>query len=245
MCNQHLEAPRAGFLSLATYDPPHGQLPITRRLRLEKAPGRPVRLESLFSVGRQARRLSLLERVRARLLGITRLERLQSCWLHAPFADERLGTPRIDGAPGAAAPSRRESIDVAVGVDGPPQTVDPSEAERFVDRFGPRDAGPAGTLLVKPDPELGFGPMMSLEPAAKLGGRGKEGRLHVIAAWLLAFRQRVWSRCSATPASSPLQAYLRQPPPIERACIPGDPRRRSRARSSQDSRARPAAAGQE
>ena len=54
----------------------------------------------------------------------------------------------------AAGFARRESDYVTVFIEALANAVDPSEAQSFIDRLGPGDAGFAGTLFVEADPKL-------------------------------------------------------------------------------------------
>src|SRR5881628_1207327 len=100
-------------LRLRGDDPPHGRLLVRWRLRLKELPGLPVRAEfpQLHLV--KLRGFALFVRVDSRSIFRTGLERLEAGRLHAPLCAEF--------------------------IDAFPLSIDPSKAQRFVDRFRPRD----------------------------------------------------------------------------------------------------------
>ena len=99
-------------------------------------------------------RTSLFIRINARAVFFSRRERLQPVRLHSFLFDKSFDVANVDGAPDAAGFARRESDHVTVFIDALANAVDPSEAQSFIDRLGPGDAGFAGTLFVEADPKL-------------------------------------------------------------------------------------------
>src|SRR5262249_59622368 len=117
-----------------------------------------------------------LEGIDAGLLRVARLERLQSGLEHPAFVLQRRDALRVDLAPDAADAPRREADRVAVLVDAPPDPVDPADAQRFIDRFGPGDARLPRAFLVEADEQLVGAGMVLHEPRAKVGRRLEELR---------------------------------------------------------------------
>src|SRR2546427_1615222 len=85
------------------------------------------------------RRLALLVRIDSGSIFRTGLERLEAGRLHAPLCAEFLDALDIRDAPDAARLSRCETDRMIHFVDAFPLSIDPSKAQRFVDRFRPRD----------------------------------------------------------------------------------------------------------
>src|SRR6185436_5827573 len=117
--------------------------------------------------------------VDARLLVGALLERGQPGRAH----QARLLQPRdllhVDLAPVAAGLARSEALHVAIRVDGVGPGVDPSEAERLVDRLGPGHRTLARMRLEEADVDLGLGLVMLLEPVVELLRRLEEDRLRL------------------------------------------------------------------
>jgi hypothetical protein len=98
----------------------------------------------------------------------------------------QLADPRdVDRAPVAVALAGSESLPVAVLVDALDLAVDPPEAERLVDDLRPGQRTAPGRLLVVPDPELGRGGVVLLEPGAQLGRGREEDRLVALDALMM------------------------------------------------------------
>ena len=103
-----------------------------------------------------------------------------------PFAVQLLEPGDVDAAPGAAGPSRGEPDRVALVIDASPDAVDPTDAERLVDRLGPRQAGPLGAALPVADEQLGLGRRMLGEPGPQFAGVGEKAGLlgHSKVSWV-------------------------------------------------------------
>jgi hypothetical protein len=80
----------------------------------------------------------------------------------------------VHGAPDTGLAARCETNRVADLVDRFADPIDPAKAERFVNRFLPRDSWSPSALLIVPDPELGGIPMIALEPAMEMRWRLEE-----------------------------------------------------------------------
>ena len=104
------------------------------------------------------------------------VERALTGRLDASLGDELVEARDVLGAPDAAGPPRREADRVAVLVEAAAHAVDPTEAQRLVDRFRPRDAGLARALLVEAGEELVGGVVVLREPRAELLRRREELR---------------------------------------------------------------------
>jgi hypothetical protein len=94
-------------------------------------------------------------------------ERIRSCLCHSAFRLQLLNFGDVDGAPDRACLSRRESNRVGVPIDSPADTIDPTEAQGFVDGLGPGHARVARAKLVEADKKLGLGCSVRFEPIAK------------------------------------------------------------------------------
>src|SRR6185503_1376970 len=114
--------------------------------------------------------VALFVRVARGLVLATFAERLQAGGTHAPLLHEHSDPADVDRAPVARRLPRREPVHVALVVDALANAVDPSEAQRLVDRLRPGDARPARTLLVQAHPQLGRGRVVLVEPGAELLG---------------------------------------------------------------------------
>ena len=67
---------------------------------------------------------------------------------------------------------------VADGIDFPDNAVDPTEAQRLVDRLLVGHPALAGVLFVEPDLQLGRRGVVLLQPAAKNSGGIEVGNFH-------------------------------------------------------------------
>jgi hypothetical protein len=94
--------------------------------------------------------------------------------------NEFLGAFDVDRAPNAAASPWRESNLVAGFVNALPNSVDPTEAERLIHRFGPRDARFSRTLCVKPNPKRSYRRVIFLQPGSEIRGSSKKFRFQPI-----------------------------------------------------------------
>ena len=180
--NQFPEPARARFLFLAGDHPPDRVLPITRRLTLKKLPRIRARAKLFLIRLAQDRRFPVLVRIDSRFLFPPRGESLQPRGTHSAQLRQLPHSPEVHGAPGAGRFARRETDLVALLIDRLTQTIDPPEAERFVHRFRPGDAGPAGIFFVEADSLLAAASVMNPEPVAEVR-RGSEekrpGRFHL------------------------------------------------------------------
>src|SRR4029077_5941715 len=86
---------------------------------------------------------------------------------NATLAHKLFHPANVDRAPVAGRPTRCKTNFVALTIDGFAQTVDPTEAKRFIHRFGPGDTGASGSFPVKAYPLLALCLMMFLQPRAK------------------------------------------------------------------------------
>jgi hypothetical protein len=84
--------------------------------------------------------------------------------LFAEFADAL----DVDGAPDAPLPARSETNLIADFIDGFPNPVNPSEAQRFIDRLWPGDACLAGVLFVEAHPQFCFRVVMGRKPLTEI-----------------------------------------------------------------------------
>jgi len=121
--------------------------------------------------------LSLLEEIDAGLLWIASLERIEPCAMHSLRFSKLSDALRIHVAPDAATFSRSESNYVALGPERFANSVDPSEAKRFIHGLRPCDALAAGSLFMESDPELTFLVVILFQPLPPLRRRRKEVRL--------------------------------------------------------------------
>src|SRR5262245_2744161 len=128
-------------------------------------------------IGRGEAARSLLERVDAGAVRLARRERREPRRGHQPVTAEHRDAPRVDGAPDAGGPPRREPNHVAILVHRAAQAVDPAKAQRLIHRLGPGHAGAAGVPLVESDPQLTLAGVIPLEPATEGGRAGKVGGL--------------------------------------------------------------------
>src|ERR1051326_177810 len=113
-----------------------------------------------------------------RLLLVAPLEGLESCRPHSSRPAKLLRALDVYRAPHAGRLPRREANGVAGFVDAPAYAIDPANAERFVNRFRPGDAGLARASFVKPDEQLCRAVMILLQPIPERIGRCEEARLH-------------------------------------------------------------------
>ena len=81
-----------------------------------------------------------------------RFESLQTGRLHAAGFCQPLNIPNVYGAPDAGFAAWSKTDGVTEFIDRFADAIDPTETERFVDRFGPGDAASAGILFVIADP---------------------------------------------------------------------------------------------
>src|SRR5690606_24125663 len=95
---------------------------------------------------------------------------------HAAELGERCDPGHVHRTPDAGRLPRGEPDAVRLFTQASTDAVDPAEAERLVDRFGPGDARSSGAFLVIADQELRGRLMVGLEPRAEIGGGGEERR---------------------------------------------------------------------
>ena len=124
-------------------------------------------------------RASLFIRINARAVFFSRRERLQPVRLHSFLFDKSFGFADVYRAPDAGGFARREPDHVTVFIDALANAVDPSEAQSFIDRLGPGDAGFASMFLVEADPELFRFGVIGREPFAENRGCFEEFGIHV------------------------------------------------------------------
>jgi len=105
----------------------------------EELPSLLVSTKLLFEGSAQLCGLSLLIGVDRRSLVRALFERFEPGWLHAPKADEFLGALDVYRAPSATGFAFCEPIRITCVINAPSNTVDPAEAECFVNRLWPRD----------------------------------------------------------------------------------------------------------
>src|SRR5262249_53732985 len=142
--DQDVEPPALCRFLFGTDHPPRRDALIRRRLRREEAPRIAAGLELLRERGRQLRILSLLEAVDCGLRFAPLLDRRGPRRSHALAPGELGDAADVHSAPDAAGTPRREPDLVAAGVDALAYAIDPSEAERLVNRLGPRQGWLAG-----------------------------------------------------------------------------------------------------
>src|SRR5262249_457511 len=94
---------------------------------------------------------SLLVGVDARPVLSSGLVSLEAGRLHQPALNECLRSLDVDTAPDAAPFARRKANGIAEFVDALSNTINPPEAQCFVDSFRPGDARPARAYFVKAD----------------------------------------------------------------------------------------------
>jgi hypothetical protein len=99
-------------------------------------------LEAPLLLGIELRRLPLLVGVDRGPVVAAALEGGEAGRAHEPQLGQLAHATDVHRAPVAALLARREADRVAVVVDAPAHAVDPAEAQRLIDRLGPRDAGP-------------------------------------------------------------------------------------------------------
>ena len=105
---------------------------------------------------------------------ISSIECLNSGLRHQPPTLKLLCPPDVYCAPDAISLAGRESNHVSVSVNRFADTVDPSEAERLVDRLWPGDTLCSRMRLEVSHPQLAGSSMMFLQPLPKGGLRWEE-----------------------------------------------------------------------
>lgn len=108
--------------------------------------------------------MPLLVRVDCRAVVAAPRKRRQPGRAHAPLGGERRDPRDVERAPGAAGLARCEADAIALRVDRLPQPINPAKAERFIDLFGPGEAGLARILLIVADPQLPGRGVVFLQP---------------------------------------------------------------------------------
>jgi hypothetical protein len=106
-------------------------------------------------------------------------ESFQACRMRSLLAHQLLHPSCVHRAPCAGGSPRRETNLVTPRIDRLADTVDPSEAERFIDRFRPGNRRLTGTFSIETDPLFGALVVIFLKPNPKLLRLGKENRLLV------------------------------------------------------------------
>jgi hypothetical protein len=86
----------------------------------------------------------------------------------------------IGRAPNASTPPRREPNLVTDFVNALPNSVDPTEAQRLIDRLGPCDARLSRILCVKSDPKLSRRRVIVFQPGSEMRRRSKKFRFQPI-----------------------------------------------------------------
>ena len=120
---------------------------------MKEFPGCSISLE-LAGVRFDQFRASFFIRINTRAIFLPRFVSFQPGRLHSPLFYQPVSVPHIDRAPNAGWCARREANHVTLRVNFFANAIDPSEAEGFVDRFGPGDAGLAGIFSVEADPKF-------------------------------------------------------------------------------------------
>ena len=139
---QRQAARPCGFLLCADY-PVHHELAIARRNGLKVPPRLLVRLELPDLQRCELGFIGLLVRVDTRLANSAQGVRRQPLRLHACGKGKRFNFGDIDQAPNGTQPTLCKADLIRVLIDPLPHAIDPAEAQRFVNRLGPRHAGPA------------------------------------------------------------------------------------------------------
>src|SRR5690242_2682419 len=120
------------FFSLRTQDPECCYPLIPWSLRLEEAPSPLVGPKPFFEIAAQFSGLSLFIRVNRRPIIRPSLERVEPARLHPSKGDEFLDSFDVYCAPSAASLAWGKPIRIASITNTPSNTIDPAEAEGFV-----------------------------------------------------------------------------------------------------------------
>ncbi len=134
----------------------------------------------------------VLERVDARFFRAAGGKCLESRRHHLAEFPQLLSALYVDPAPDAPWSARSEPLSVAVYVKASSQSINPAEAESFIQRFVVSNATFAGFLFVEAKPLLGNLVVVSLEPMPAFHGCFEELDFHwlMIANWQLAIGNR-------------------------------------------------------
>src|SRR5262245_64488415 len=103
---------------------------------MEKPPCRPILSEPAF-IRRRQLRLPLFVGIDPGTILLAPLEGSPPRRTHPAIGFERADAGDVDRAPGAAGLSRREAVDVSLGVQALADSVDPAHAERLVHGLRP------------------------------------------------------------------------------------------------------------
>src|SRR5262249_21744814 len=147
------EPPLASLLALGAHHPMRRRPPVPGRLSLEVGPRLLVAAESARERGREFDR-RLLERVDPGPVLVARFVGRQARPRHAAGFDQPLDVADVHPAPDALRLPRAEANREAVVVQAMADTVDPPEAERFVERLPVGEAAIRRMGLEDPDGEI-------------------------------------------------------------------------------------------
>ena len=112
-------------------------------------------------------RAPLFVRIDAGSICLSRFIRFQPSRLHSVFLDQPFCVANVHCAPNAAGFPRRKANHVTVFIDTLAKAIDPTKAQRFINRLRPGDARLAGVLFVEADPKLLRFRMIGGEPFVK------------------------------------------------------------------------------
>src|SRR5580704_3167095 len=166
MFDERGQALASGVFFFRANDPPAADFLIPGRLVAEEFPGRRMAAKLFLIRCRQLSGFSLLVGVDLGVISVPLCKGRQACGVHEAQGGELGGASNVDCAPDTSRLARGKPNLVADFVDAFADAVDPAEAERAVDCFRPRDAGPSGAPLLKADPKFAGPGVMLLQPDA-------------------------------------------------------------------------------
>src|SRR6185503_3940614 len=165
--DQRVEAAQPRLVLLRAHHVPGGEMAVPGWPRLEESPGLRARAEAALERARESR-VRARDRVGARRLLVALLERGATRRAHSSGRLELAYALHVDDAPHRAGLARGEALHVPALVHALAHAVDPSEAERLVQRFPVGDPRLARSLVEEADPELGNVVVVLPEPGAHL-----------------------------------------------------------------------------